>query len=714
MVSPAINKRTVASGSTVNSIYPIARRDTKTPDNVFEELEAIAAKMAPLREAKVELLAPAERAHGIELGPELRAYILAFERYELETSEVTSAELRSPDATVSLRAAAEIEDLSALASLLGLFAGASVIGEQDEVCYLASWSPTASGVSKIYHFHPDDWGLWPTDPSISVRLTRWAEKILEPETIEKYSTLRASQLHETLDPLLDPERIFPRLAWLIHFFVGLGGDFAAELAHAGTIRDYLAEKELISARPNLALYWLWSHHALGNEEELKEVLRLTENMTATLVLESRGLVQALEDGREVSLGMRQGSTWGTLREQVREAGHGELFSARAKKRLEDRDRSAMSTLGEEERAFATLREAATREGRVKEALELYSFFEEGGALKENIIQVRYGLDLDQAIDKFAALIDARFKTPLMLALRRAAKYPDASPHATHGLYISLSKLVKSFEELEQLVEAVGTPQLGPRRWRELCRAYGKFPDERATKKLAAIAEKTLGELESWEPKAPKEAVYALLSRDAPEAEAVVVELLEKASYSGANAAMCLAAVETAERIRSKRAVPGLARAIEKDLGRIDDGGRERVVRALVACAGPEAAPILERAIAARVERWEADADQEASYVFFHKDVAVHLGGWLEAAPDEARAIAKTREVLARFFVELGSGKKARRDLLYAILALFRGIARSGAYGLGDAVAVFTEAAITEDRSALGLGDRVRALAAEIV
>lgn len=677
-------------------------------------MEALAAKLAPLREAKVELLAPAERAHGIELGAELRAYIRAFERYELETAEATSAELRSPDATVSLRAVAEIEDLASLASLLGIFAGAAVIAEQDEVCYLASWAATESGASKIYHFHPDDWGLWPTDPSIRVRLFRWAEKIFSPEEIYAFNTLRTEQLHEVLDPRLDPERYFPRLAWLVHFFVGLGGDFAAELAHAGTIRDYLAERDLISLRPNIALYWLWSHHALGNEEELKEVFRLTENMAATLVQESRTLVQALEDGREVSLGMREGTAWAQLREQVREAGHAELFSARAKKRLEDRDRSALSTLGEEERAFALLREAASREGRVKEALELYAFFEEGGALKENIVQVRYGLDLDQAIDKFAALIDARFKTPLMFALRRSAKYPDGSPHATHGLLIALSKVVKSFDELEQVVEAVGTTNFGPRRLRELCRAYAKFEEPKATKKLASIARQYLLEVESWEPKAPKEAVLALLARDSRETEDVLAELLEKASYSGANASLCLAAAEAAERMQSKRAVPGLVRAIEKDLGRIDDGGRERVARALVACARSEAAPIFERAIALRVERWEADAEKDASYVFFHKEVAVLLGSWLETAPDEARAIAKTREVLARFYAELTSGKKARRDLLSAILALFRGIARSGAYGLQDAVAAYREVAITEDRSAVGLADRVRALAAEIV
>src|SRR5262249_15071679 len=155
-------------------------------------------------------------------------------------------------------------------------------------------------------------------------------------------------------------------------------------------------------------------------------------------------------------------------------GHAELFSARARKRIADRDRSALSSLDEEERAFAVLREAAVHEGRVREALELFAFFEEGGALRESVLQVRYGLNLTQAIDKFAALIDARFRVPILLRLRRASKYPDASPHATHGLLIAFAKLARSYDELEQVLDAMGTSQFGQRRMAELCRAYARF------------------------------------------------------------------------------------------------------------------------------------------------------------------------------------------------------------------------------------------------
>lgn len=676
---------------------------------MWEDLEKVAQRLAPAREHKVDLLAAAERTYGVELGGELRAWISLFERYELETAEPGFTELRTPDATLSLRSAVQGDEPSFLAQLLGMFSGAAVIAQEDELSYLASWSPTASGVSKVYHFHPDDWGLWPTDPSITIRFFRWAP---DADEAERMNALRDQQRHEVLDPRLDPERYFPRLAWLVHFFLGVGGEFRAELARAGTIRDYHQERDLISTRPNLALYWLWSHHVLGNDEELREVLRLSESVTSAPVKESRELIRALEDHQDVRLGMRQGAIWATLREQIREAGHAALFSAGAQKRIEERDRSAHANIDEEDRAWAVLREAAVREPRVKEALDLFAFFEEGGALKESVLQVRYGLDLDAAIDKFAALIDARFRQPILLRLRRAAKYPDASPHATHGLLRAFAKLAKNYGELEQVIDALGTSHFGPRRMAELCRAYAKFDDPRATQRLAAMADAYLAEIESWEPKAPKEAVLELFERDVPEMHEVIAALLEKASFSGANAALCLRAVEAAERWRSKRAVAGLMRAIERELGRIDDGGREHVVRALVACAGADAAPVFDKAIAARAMRWQEDAERDASYVFFHKDIAVWLGGWLEAAPEEPRAIDKAREVLSRFHQELALGSKARRDLLNAIMALFRGVARGRVYALVDAVEPWCALAIAEDRGSAGLGDRVRALAAE--
>lgn len=677
---------------------------------MFEDLEKVAQRLVPLRERPVELLGAAERVVGLDLSPELRAWIGLFERYELETAEPGFTELRTPDATLSLRTTVRAEDTSSIAALIGMFSGASLIAQEDELSYLASWSGTGSGVSKVFHFHPDDWGLWPTDPSITVRFFRWAPV---PEQAEYFNALREAQRHEQLDIRLDPERYFPRMAWLVHFFLGLGGEFATELSRAGTIRDYLGERDLISTRSHLALYWLWSHHALGNEEELREVFKLTENSTSTLVHESRDLVRGLEEHKDVRLGMRQGTIWATLREQLREAGHAELFSARARRRIEDRDRAALSGLDEEERAFAVLREAATREGRVKEALELFSFFEEGGALKESVLQLRHGLNLEAAIEKFAGLIDARFRLPILLRLRRASKYPDGSPQATHGLLIAFAKLAKNYDELEQVIDAVGISHFGPRRMTELCRAYAKFDDPRATRRLALLADAVVKEIESWEPKAPREAALALFERDAPETHEVIAALLETASFSGANAALCLRAVEAAERLRSKRAVPGLVRAIDKELGRIDDGGRESVVRALVACAGAEAAPVLESAVQLRAARWNEDKDRDAAYIFFHKDIAVWLGGWLQVAPEDPRAIAKTREVLERFARELSGGLKARRDLLNAIMALFRGIARGQAYALVDALEPWKTLAIAEDRSSAGLGDRVRALAAEM-
>lgn len=688
-------------------------------------LDALGARMAPPREKAVELLAAAERTHGLVFPEELRQWIRLFERYELETIEPAFTELRAPDAATRLRTIVDIEDESRIAGVVGLFTGASIIGQQDELSYLASWAGSPEGCSKVFHFHPEDWGMWPTDPSLVITL----HDLLQDDkrelrdrrftgeeaalAVTELDALRERERTHRLDPRLDPERLFARTAWLVHLFLGHGGDWKTELADAGTIRDWHDERELVGEWPHLALYWLWSHVMLGNFTELDEVFALTATTTSALVHESRELVRALREGKDVRIGLRTGSVLETLREQLQDEAPAGALGLGAKEYRAEREKSTLAAADEEVRLRASLEALAPADPKVREALELLTYLEEGGALRAPVLEKKKGLTIEQCVDRFVSLVDHRFRPFILVKVRKSARWPDASPHATHGMILALAKVAKSFDELEQLVRAAGTANYGLRRLTELHRAWGRFDDPRATRRLAEAARGYLAEVESWEMKVPPDALLVLAERDVPEAHVLIAELLEKASFSGANAAVAIRVAEAAGKLRSKRAVPGLVRAVERELGRIDDGTRARVVHALVMAGGRDVAPALKKLVADRVTRWRGESDPDAAYVYHHKDIACWMSGLLPLEPSDPELLAKAEEMFRVFLVELGPEKKPRKDLLYAIAALLRGVGNGRVRGLRDAVEPYTRVELVEDRATVGLREMLNKLATDV-
>jgi hypothetical protein len=265
-------------------------------------LDAIARRIAEPRALRAQLLRDVERAHGLQFGPELNAYIRAFETYELETSDPSGAELRIPEPHIGFRAQIEEVEPAYFAGFIGLFTGASVIAQQDELSYLASWAGTESGASKVYHFHPDDWGLWPTDHSIASRLSRFIGSSPDDDLNR-----------ETLPMHLDPLRVFPRVGWLVHTFLTFGRDFERELAAAATMEDFAREREYIARSPHLLLYWMWSQHFLQRPRHQDEVLPAVGATTSVAVLESHELIERLQQGRDVRLGERTAAGFAELR-----------------------------------------------------------------------------------------------------------------------------------------------------------------------------------------------------------------------------------------------------------------------------------------------------------------------------------------------------------------------------------------------------------------
>jgi hypothetical protein len=432
------------------------------------------------------------------------------------------------------------------------------------------------------------------------------------------------------------------------------------------------------------------------------------------VQETRELVKRLDEGLDVRLGVRNGQMFETFKEQLQDEAPAGVLSSNAKDRRDARERASLASEDEETRVLGGLRAIADRDPKVGEALRLFTWLEQGGELRIAALRAKEGVLPEDAVDRFVSLIDYRFRPLVLVKLRHAARYPDSSVHATHGLILAFQKLAKDFDEFESVVRALGTGNYGARRLAELHRAYGRFDHTRAIVELVSLAKKYLEEVESWEPKTPSEAFVSLLAHDVPETHALLATFLEKASFSGANSAVALKAVEAAARMKSKAAVRGLERAVERELGRIDDGGRARVVAALVACGGKAALPFLRSVYDAKLAVYDAESDRDAAYAYHHKDVACFLSGLLPLAPKDQELAEKSREILVRFAEELAADKKPRKDMIYAVAALLRGIGNARAGTLKDAVESYTTLEFREDRATLGLKETLQKLATDVV
>jgi len=269
-----------------------------------------------------------------------------------------------------------------------------------------------------------------------------------------------------------------------------------------------------------------------------------------------------------------------------------------------------------------------------------------------------------------------------------------------------------FEAFIGLLEEVGTDNLGPRRMKELYRAYGRFDDPRATAFLAAGAKKWLGEMNDWIRMVPDEPLYQLFARDTLETHRVIATLLEKASFSAANWEVAAAAAVAAGELKSKRAVPGLRRAVESRLGRVDDGSRTRVVQALVAADGQACLPLLRSLFEWSLDEWEnADEDDAEEH---QRDLACYLSGLLALAPEEPRYLAAARRLLELFALKLGPRRTPRRDIIAAAAAILAGIRAGEVRPLVEVVAPYRALDFRETPSTRSAASELRELASAVV
>jgi hypothetical protein len=175
---------------------------------------------------------------------------------------------------------------------------------------------------------------------------------------------------------------------------------------------------------------------------------------------------------------------------------------------------------------------------------------------------------------------------------------------------------------------------------------------------------------------PAEPVLRLLERDVLETHRMMASVLERATFSGANWEICVKVALAAGELRSNRAVKGLERAVDRQLGRVEDGTRAEVVRALFLAAGDDARPFLEKQAEKKIAAIRYADPIDAPQL--SKDLACLLSGLIPAAPDDEHVIKRARELLAELSATIE--KSGPRLQLEGTIAAAEAIVRGAALG----------------------------------
>ena len=686
-------------------------------------LESIAARFAVPREPPIRLRRSARLTQGHPFGPDLDRWLGLFEAYEMEIADPGESELMPPPWGISLRGLIEPTSPTRTASALGFFSACAVVIQQDGMSYLASWASTQRSASKVFYFHPHDWGLWPTDGSLTARLLRIVQEEDRPEFAHiKFHDEEADRLTEMLaafeemsreDPLpahLDPVLLFPRANWIVHALLGVGRSWSVDLAGAAPLSQFDHERRLLGAWPHLATYWMWSHYLLGNEADLEAVFNATDDMVSPVVVESRAVVQELRDGHRVKLGDRDRHGFEALQTELQDLAPREALTRQTQRKVDRRRDTEAKIQQAHQRAWKALKAVGEAEPLIKEALVLLEHLSHGGAMPPADAPVHGGMPIDAAMDRMAEIMDPRFRPLILARLEASMKQADTHRDAGWGLILAWAALAEGLDEFDDVLDQFGRASLGTRRQRELYRAYGRFDDPRATRILATGAMAWLREVDDWIRMAPSEPLLQLLQRDALETHEIIAKLLETATFSPANWDECVAAAVAAGELGSRRAIPGLRRAVTAQLGRVDDGGRAKVVRALVQ-ADPDALPFLRERFEDRRRAWKASSGEDLFER--QRDLACLMIGLLPLAPDDTEVRQTARTLLERLRKSITPRRTPRIDMLAAAAAVIEGIRDGQVTGLKLAVAPFIEIKFKETSSTAGPGRSLRALARSV-
>jgi len=264
---------------------------------------------------------------------------------------------------------------------------------------------------------------------------------------------------------------------------------------------------------------------------------------------------------------------------------------------------------------------------------------------------------------------------------------------------------------------VGTRNFGPRRMAELYRAIGRFPEDAATDRLLEAAYAWLAEVDDWIRSVPEEPVLQVLRRDVLATHELIARVLERATFTAANVDVCVEAARAAGRLRSQRAREGLRRAVRAGLGRVFDGGRADVARALFDVEREEASDCFRACVDEIVRRWEASDDEDEAWSS-QKDLCALMPGALPADRQGPRTHEVVRALIGAVSPRLRTTRPIAAETVEAARALAEGVRRAEQPGLAFRIREWKKIHFVESRANRGsiqrLADELHRLEEEIL
>ena len=625
-----------------------------------------------------------------DVSEELLCWLSAFESLELEVADPAEVELRAPGDIPSLN---ELlygsTGVSQVADLYALFCAAVVFAQQDAMSYLASLYGTRSGCSKTYMFHPEDWGIFPSDSSISVRLFHFAladfrlfsedptyELFASESTIQQWQSAQrvfiGVEKESELPPHLEPSVLAPRVEWLVRILLGLGDSHLSTLRYAPTIAVFEKERSLISTHAHLAAYWLFAHWVLGNTNALQEVLQICTECTHPIVCDIRDGLNAILAGKSQRLGPLDMRKMENIRADVVRHAPRNLFEPQ--RRLAVVPHSELRTPLENAAAKGDLRSI--------DLLHLWDHIEstpekpfdgmQGERLGRHLVQL--------ATPQIKPLVDAY--------LTAALAVEDEHPFAIFGLLLTRAKLSRDFKDFERAIHHCGgTNNLGLRRKNEYWESIAYFNCSESNQRLFEGAELYLNYAHDWIRAACEVPWRSLLSRDVSQTHKLVSSFLHTVRLSRFSEPLVFEAVEAVRRFRIHSAVSGIRRIVRSCFGRIDNRQRFEAIEAITEL-DRDAALFLSQCVS-EVETGLNNADDEDTAFSRSKDLACLLGALLVVDSQNVYATKLVAALLGRFAVLLSTARQLAPETLLSIDALIRGIHRGEVYIFKDTLKAYS-------------------------
>ena len=562
--------------------------------------------------------------------PELRAWTRLVSTRKL--SGTYRGAFSVPAAYTFSHAVAGVEDDGCwVARVRSVFCAVSPILEEDEELWVASWFSTKTGESPVFYTHQDEDDFAPHRPSIVSFVVDQIEREAEREEeasaaapdVSKAARAAGKQ-RVKIPPHLDPVRLQPRCDWIQGLFLRVGDRVLFDDGRdtAPSFAAWKKERAIVKRWPHLQAYWLLYHLVFDNRDALAELVKIGDRRyPATRELVS--FAESVLAGKAVRSKIWDDQRVSGLRVQAFESGK-KLFGEDSLARL----RGAKAATGGAVRGVAAARARVEAEAKkdeaVRKSFELWKIFETFAgklpALEQGVTnnlpdedRMRVflwnrrgnGTMLRELLWQFSGGVDARWHDLCAGALDVGAKFAEDHAKSTLGALAGLGVAMGEWEPFATHVgERLGAPaSLGRLRRLEAAVVAQRLlekgaEDEGALAFLRGEADRFAEQIDSFQSDTAASALGWLVRRHDPRAIAALERIMKGASFSGANWTTLLAFVNIVlTQTASPAFAPAMLAALEKGLGRHDDGDRALVARAYAACDGPAAVAELERLLA---------------------------------------------------------------------------------------------------------------------